>query len=121
MNLQTERIGQFCKQLKLERVLAEYAAAAQMAVRDEASFTDFLAGARYLLPLNERWRLTFTGDLSAGDTEGSFSLAAYAGYRTGRHHLIGGYRHFEMEVEAGGARRVTETFSGPLVAYGFSF
>lgn len=42
MNLQTERIGQFCKQLKLERVAAEYAAAAQSAVRDEASFTDFL-------------------------------------------------------------------------------
>lgn len=42
MNLQTERIGQFCKQLKLERVLAEYGAAAQTAVRDEASFADFL-------------------------------------------------------------------------------
>ena len=42
MNLQTERIGQFCKQLKLDRVLAEYASAAQDAVRDEASFTDFL-------------------------------------------------------------------------------
>jgi DNA replication protein DnaC len=42
MNLQTERIGQFCKQLKLERVAAEYTAAAQSAVRDEASFSDFL-------------------------------------------------------------------------------
>ncbi len=42
MNLQTERIGQFCKQLKLERVSGEYAAAAQVAVRDEASFADFL-------------------------------------------------------------------------------
>jgi DNA replication protein DnaC len=42
MNLQNDRIGQFCKQLKLERVLAEYAVAAQAAVRDEASFADFL-------------------------------------------------------------------------------
>jgi DNA replication protein DnaC len=42
MNLQSEHIGQLCRQLKLERVLAEYAAAAQSAVRDKASFTDFL-------------------------------------------------------------------------------
>jgi DNA replication protein DnaC len=42
MNLQTERIGQFCRQLKLERVAGEYAAVAQTAVRDEASFADFL-------------------------------------------------------------------------------
>ena len=42
MNLQSEHIGQLCRQLKLERVLAEYAAVAQGAVRDEASFTDFL-------------------------------------------------------------------------------
>lgn len=42
MNLQNERIGQFCKQLELERVLSEYAAAAQTAVRDEAGFADFL-------------------------------------------------------------------------------
>lgn len=42
MNLQSEHIGQLCRQLKLERVLAEYAAAAQTAARDKASFTDFL-------------------------------------------------------------------------------
>jgi hypothetical protein len=33
MNLQTERIGQFCKQLKLERVAGEYAAAANGGAR----------------------------------------------------------------------------------------
>ena len=42
MNLQSEQIGQLCRQLKLERVLAEYPAVAQDAVRDKASFTDFL-------------------------------------------------------------------------------
>jgi DNA replication protein DnaC len=42
MNLQNERIERFCRQLKLERVLAEYAGVAQAAVRDESSFTDFL-------------------------------------------------------------------------------
>ena len=42
MNLQSEHITQLCRQLKLERVLAEYATVAQSAVRDKASFTDFL-------------------------------------------------------------------------------
>ena len=42
MNLQSEHIGQLCRQLKLERVLAEYSTVAQAAVRDQASFTDFL-------------------------------------------------------------------------------
>jgi DNA replication protein DnaC len=42
MNLQSEHIGQLCRQLKLERVLAEYGAVAQDAVREKASFTDFL-------------------------------------------------------------------------------
>lgn len=42
MNLQSERIEQLCRQLGLERVAAEYAGAAQEAVRKQASFTDFL-------------------------------------------------------------------------------
>ena len=42
MNLQSEHIGQLCRQLKLERVLAEYGTVAQDAVREKASFTDFL-------------------------------------------------------------------------------
>ncbi len=88
----------------------------------DSSFTDFLVGARYIAPLTEQWRLTFTGDVSGGDSEGTWSLGAFAGYRTGAHHFIAGYRHFEMEFEGGGGDRVvTQTFSGPLVAYGFSF
>ena len=88
----------------------------------DSSFTDFLVGARYIAPLTEQWRLTFTGDVSGGDSEGTWSLGAFAGYRTGTHHFIAGYRHFEMEFEGGGGDRVvTQTFSGPLVAYGFSF
>ena len=88
----------------------------------DSTFTDFLAGARYIAPLSDRWRLTVTGDVSSGDSEGTWSLGAFAGYRTGVHHFIAGYRHFEMDFEAGrGDTVATETFSGPLVAYGFSF
>jgi hypothetical protein len=88
----------------------------------DKSYYDLLVGARYIMPLDDRWRLTFAGDVSSGDTEGTWSLGAFAGYRTGPHHFIAGYRHFEMEVEAeNGEERVKETFSGPLIAYGYSF
>ena len=88
----------------------------------DKSYYDLLVGARYITPLNDEWRLTFTGDVSGGDTEGTWSLGAFAGYRTGPHHFIAGYRHYEMEVEAAhGEERVKQTFTGPLVAYGYSF
>ena len=38
------------------------------------TYTDFLIGARYGMPLNEHWRLLFGGDLSEGETEGTWSL-----------------------------------------------
>ena len=84
------------------------------------TFTDLLAGARYIAPLNDHWRLTVSGDVSGADTEGTWSLGAFAGYRTGPHHLIAGYRHLEIEIEGAGDT-VEQTFTGPVVAYGFSF
>lgn len=87
----------------------------------DTSYTDFLLGARYVAPLNDRWRLVVSADLSAGDTEGTWSLAGYGVYRSGQHRFYAGYRHLEAEVEAGGGRSVDQTFSGPAVGYGFAF
>lgn len=42
MNLQLERIGSLCGQLKLDRMAAEWPGVAQEAARDNASFGDFL-------------------------------------------------------------------------------
>jgi hypothetical protein len=84
------------------------------------AFSDLLAGARYIAPLNDRWRITVSGDVSAGETEGTWSLGAFAGYRMEPHHFIAGYRHLEVEIEGAGDT-VKQTFTGPLVAYGFSF
>jgi len=85
------------------------------------TYTDLLIGARYALPLNEHWRLFFAGDLSGGDTEGTWSLNAFGSYTTGRHHFYAGYRHVEMDLKGSTGERVTETYSGPAIAYGFSF
>jgi hypothetical protein len=85
------------------------------------SYNDVLFGARYIAPLSEHWRLTVSGDISGGDTEGTFSLGAFAGYRMGQHHFIGGYKHFEMDLESGNGGDLTVTMTGPVIAYGYSF
>jgi hypothetical protein len=88
----------------------------------ENSYTDFLAGVRYVAPLNEQWSLMFHGDLSAGSTEGTYSLGAFAGFRWGAHHFIGGWKYLAAEIEAsGGDESVDLDMSGPALAYGFSF
>lgn len=84
-------------------------------------YSDFLAGARYAAPISDHWRLVFSGDLSGGDTEGTWSLSGYGVYRNGPHHLYLGYRHLDVELEAGDGRRIRQTFSGPAVGYGFAF
>jgi hypothetical protein len=85
------------------------------------SYYDFLIGGRYAAPINDNWRLVFNADLSGGDTEGTWSVGGFGVYQTGPHHFFVGYRHFEMEVKDRAAERVEETYSGPLIAYGFSF
>ena len=85
------------------------------------SYTDVLFGARYIAPLSDSWRVTFIGDISGGDTDGTFAIGAYVGYRMGQHHFIGGYKHFEMDLESGGGGDLTVTMTGPVIGYGYSF
>ncbi len=87
----------------------------------DKSYYDFLLGARYAAPINDRWRLVFSADLSGGDTEGTWSVAGYGVYRTGPHRFYAGYRHLEMDLEGGAGESVTQTYSGPAIAYGFAF
>jgi len=87
----------------------------------DKGYTDFLLGARYAAPISASWRLVFSGDLSGGDTEGTWSLGGYGVYRNGPHHFYAGYRHLEAEIEAGNSERVAMTFSGPALGYGFAF
>jgi hypothetical protein len=87
----------------------------------DKSYYDLLVGARYAAPINDQWRLVFSGDLSGGDTEGTWSLAGYGVYRTGQHRFYAGYRHLEMDLKGGAGETFSETFSGPAIAYGFAF
>jgi hypothetical protein len=87
----------------------------------DKSYYDFLLGARYAASVSEAWRLVFSADLSAGDTEGTWSISGYGVYRTGSHRFYAGYRHLEIDLDGAAGESVKETFSGPAIAYGFSF
>lgn len=87
----------------------------------DKSYTDILLGGRYVAPINESWRMIFSADLSAGDTEGTWSVAGYGVYRNGPHRFYAGYRHLEAEVEARNSESVDMSFSGPVLGYGFAF
>ena len=87
----------------------------------DKSYYDFLLGARYAAPVSDAWRLVFSADLSAGDTEGTWSISGYGVYRTGPHRFYAGYRHLEIDLDGAAGESVKETFSGPAIAYGFSF
>jgi len=87
----------------------------------DSSYADALLGARYIFPVSEHWRVTLRGDVSGGDTEGSFSVSAHAGYTTGRHTFLAGYRHLEIDLLSGSDEDLTVEMSGPMIAYGFSF
>lgn len=85
------------------------------------SYTDLLAGVRYGAPFSDHWKLIVTADASAFDTEGTWSLGTFAVYRTGPHRFYAGYRHFEMDLKGNNGEKVTETLSGPAIAYGYAF
>ncbi len=87
----------------------------------DSSYYDVLLGARYLAPINESWRLVFSADLSGGDTDGTWSVGGYGVYTAGPHHFFAGYRHLEMDLPGSRGQKVTETFSGPAIAYGYAF
>jgi hypothetical protein len=87
----------------------------------DTTYTDLLGGLRYNAPFGERWRLSVNADVSAFDTEGTWSLGMYGIYRMNQHRFIAGYRHLEMDLKTGHGEKLTETYSGPLIAYGYAF
>lgn len=84
------------------------------------SYLDAMFGARYTWAPAERWRITARGDVSTGQTEGSWNASLTAHYRTARGGFLFGYRHLDVELETSGIRTDLR-MSGPMVGYGFSF
>lgn len=84
------------------------------------TFYDLLVGARYTAPLSDRWGVTLRGDLSGGDTEGTWNTSATLSYRMQSGYWFLGYRYMAAEFEDRDS--TTEiTLNGPMFGYGFAF
>ncbi len=82
------------------------------------SFTDALIGARYTVPLSDKWAMSMRGDASFGDTEGSWSASALLRREMGSGALVFGYRYLNVELKPG-ADSFDLTLYGPEIGYAF--
>lgn len=99
---------------------------------EDVSWTDFMAGARYITGLSENWRMSLRGDL-AGASEGSeltLNLAALAALRLSKHgEFVFGWRYMDVKFVEGDADNVNDEsyyeldvyFSGPIISYMLSW
>ncbi|MGD9095957.1 MAG: hypothetical protein PVJ58_08625 [Chromatiales bacterium] len=98
-----------------------------ISARIDNSYADFLVGARYTGEINRNWFYRLRGDVSAGETDGTWSVMGLAGYRFGKQlnmSAIFGYRHLEIDLEDDqGPVTISQdlTMSGPFVAFNYAF
>ncbi len=86
------------------------------------SWTDFLIGAKYTVPVSEKWALNFRGDYSFGDTDGTWLLAANAIYATKTGAWAFGYRYMGIDLPIGNTKSNLDlSLYGPQVGYAFKF
>lgn len=84
----------------------------------DKDYTDVLIGARYTVPLADKWALGFRGDTSFGDSEGSWSANMMFRRQLGSGALLLGYRYFDLQLEPG-TDAFDLTLYGPEIGYAF--
>ncbi len=91
--------------------------------RSTQDYVDALLGIRYRVDLSGRWSLLTRGDVSFGDSEGTWQVQGLFAYTIGKrqwNHIIFGYRYKQAEFRDGNL--TTEfTYSGPLAGFNFRF
>jgi hypothetical protein len=91
--------------------------------RSDVDYTDALVGARYIVPLSERWQLMLRGDASFGDTEGTWLARAQVAYIVGKrrqNRIVFGYEFKEAEYQNGDLN-LDYAFKGPTAGFNFRF
>jgi hypothetical protein len=83
-------------------------------------YNDFLLGARYTVPLADRWTLTLRGDGSFGDTDGTWGASAMFGYHMEHGSWVMGYRYLAGNFNNDNGD-LDIALSGFQVGYAFSF
>ncbi len=92
-------------------------------LRSQRDFTDLLLGVRYRFTMGKHWSLWTRGDVSFGDSEGTFQLEGFFRYAVGKRRTNGilfGYRYKEAEFEEGGLVEDYQ-YKGPAAAFNFRF
>jgi hypothetical protein len=91
--------------------------------RSDDNYVDALLGVRYRFDLSDRWGLLTRGDISFGDSEGTWLVQALMAYTVGKrqqNRILFGYQYKVAEFESGGLNS-DYTFSGPMAGFNFRF
>ncbi|MEJ2256714.1 MAG: hypothetical protein P8X98_06845 [Woeseiaceae bacterium] len=91
--------------------------------RSGDDYYDVLLGARYTFGLSDRWSIVTHGDLSFGDSEGTYLLRANFAYSVGKqkqNNILFGYQFKSAEFKDGDVR-TDFTYGGPMAGFNFRF
>jgi len=86
-------------------------------------YYDALLGVRYRFDFSDRWQLLTHGDVSFGDSEGTYLVRANLGYVVGKrqqNRILFGYQYKSAEYSEGDLIK-DFTMHGPMVGFDFRF
>lgn len=90
----------------------------------DETYLDFLMGARYQIPLSERWVISLQGDVSTGGTDHILTAQGLLGWRFGAKRnsaIMVGYRYRELEYVKADVLRDKKSMSGFGLGVRFGF
>jgi len=90
----------------------------------DENYADAMVGARYHIPLSERWLISLRGDVSAGGTDFTWTAQGLVGWRFGAKRNSGvfaGYRYRDMKYTKADVLETRKTLAGFGLALRFGF
>ena len=91
--------------------------------RNTSDYYDALVGVRYRFDLNERWSLMTRGDVSFGDSKGTWLVQGLIAYTVGKrqqNRILFGYQYKQAEYKDGDLT-TDFTYYGPMAGFNFRF
>lgn len=91
--------------------------------RSDQDYVDALLGLRYRFDFSDRWGLLTRGDVSFGDTEGTWLVQGLFAYTVGKrqqNRIVFGYQYKVAEFQDSGLNSDYK-FSGPMAGFNFRF
>jgi len=90
----------------------------------DEDYLDFLMGARYRIPLSQRWAISLGGNVSTGGTDHILTAQGLLGWRFGANRnsaVFAGYRYRELEYTKAEVLEDRKTLSGFGLGVKFGF